>query len=215
MEYAGSPFEIKQLDDAGHIEGFAAAFGNVDHGGDKMLFGSFTKSLGRRGDRPLPMLLHHDHKRPVGVWSEWKERPEGLFVKGRIVTDTRDGAEAHSLARSGALGGISIGYVAQKKSFEAGARVLAEVDLHEASLVTIPMNDLARVSAVKSITRAQDIREMLQAAGVTSARANEAAGLAWKAINQSTDETQADAELAALIQAATARLAKGGRKSWK
>jgi uncharacterized protein len=63
MEYAGSAFEIKQLDDAGRIEGLAAAFGNVDHGGDKMLAGSVTKTLAQRGDRPLPMLLHHDLQR--------------------------------------------------------------------------------------------------------------------------------------------------------
>lgn len=212
MEYAGTPFEIKQLNDAGHIEGLAAAFGNVDHGGDKMLFGSVTKTLSNRGNRPLPMLLHHDHKRPVGVWSEWKERPEGLFVKGRILTDTRDGAEAHSLARSGALSGISIGYQIQKKGYEGSARLLVAVDLHEASLVSIPMNDLARVSAIKSITRAQDIRELLQEAGVPRNRANEAASLAWKAINSQDDEAEADAELARILNASAARIAALGAR---
>ena len=88
MEYAASAFEIKQLNDAGHIEGLAAGYGNVDHGGDMLLFGSLAKTLAQRGNVPLPMLLHHDLKRPIGAWKEWQERPEGLFVKGSLTLET-------------------------------------------------------------------------------------------------------------------------------
>lgn len=207
MKYAGSPFEIKELNDAGHIEGLAAAFGNVDRGGDKMLFGSLTKTLAERGNRPLPMLLHHDQRRPIGAWKEWKETADGLFLKGAVTLATRDGQEAHALARDGALTGISIGYVAQRKSFAGSVRNLEAVDLHEASLVAVPMNDLARVSSIKSITKAQDIRELLQEHGVTRDRANEAAGLAWKAINEGDD---LDAETVAILNASAARIAAIG-----
>ncbi|MGZ2410744.1 hypothetical protein ACUXST_000141 [Sphingomonas sp. F9_3S_D5_B_2] len=209
MEYAGSAFEIKQLDDAGRIEGLAAAFGNIDHGGDKMLFGSVTKTLAERGNRPLPMLLHHDIRRPIGAWKEWNETADGLYVKGSITLQSRDGQEAHALAKDEALTGISIGYVPQRKSFAGGARVLEAVDLHEASLVAVPMNERTRISAVKSITRAQDIRELLQEAGVPRDRANEAAGLAWKAINE-TDEL--DAETVALLKSSAARIAAIGER---
>jgi HK97 family phage prohead protease len=213
MEYAGSRFELKQLDDAGRIEGVAAAFGNIDHGGDKMLAGSVTKTLAARGTRPLPMLLHHDMKRPIGAWKEWSETADGLYVKGSITLGTRDGSEAHALVRDGALTGISIGYVPQRKGYEGNARVLAEVDLHEASLVTVPMNDRARVTAIKSITRVQDIRELLQEAGVPRDRANEAAGLAWKAINDSNDDAEAEAEIRAILKSSAARIAAiGGSK---
>jgi phage head maturation protease len=157
------------------------------------------------------MLLCHDLKRPIGAWKEWQERPEGLFVKGRITLASPTGQEAHALARDGGLTGISIGYTPKTKSFDSGARVLAEVDLFEASLVPVPMNDRTRVSAIKSIHGARDIAEMLQEAGLSSRKAKAAAGAAWKAIDQSEDEEAADAELVALIQNATARLAKGGR----
>lgn len=211
MEFAGSPFSIKTLTESGQIEGLLAGFGNVDHGGDKLLAGSLTKSLAAR-TTPLPMLLHHDLHRPIGSWKEWQERPEGLYVKGNLTLATRDGQEAYALARDGALTGLSIGWVAKQSARDReGVRVIAEADLFEGSLVTVPMNDKTRVASVKAITNARDIAELLQEAGVSSRRARLAAGAAWKSINDQSDEAAAETELAALIKSATARLAKGGR----
>jgi arsenate reductase-like glutaredoxin family protein len=73
------------------------------------------------------------------------------------------------------------------------------------------MNPKTLVTTVKEITSARDIAEMLQGSGLSSRRAKAAAGAAWRAINENSDEAAADAELAALIRNATARLAKGGR----
>lgn len=211
MDYAASPFSIKSLTDSGHIEGLLAGFGNVDHGGDKLLAGSLTKSLAARST-PLPMLLHHDLHRPIGAWKEWQERPDGLYVKGNLTLATRDGQEAHALAKDGALTGLSIGWVAKQATRDReGVRTIAEADLFEGSLVTVPMNDKTRVSSIKSITNARDIAELLQSAGISGRRAKAAAGAAWKSINDHDDEVAADSELAALIQSATARLATGGR----
>jgi len=51
----------------------------------------------------------------------------------------------------------------------------------------------------------------LSTAGVPRDRANEAAGLAWKAINDHSDEAGAEAELAEILMASTNRLyASGG-----
>lgn len=211
MDYAASPFSIKSITDSGHIEGLLAGFGNVDHGGDKLLAGSLTKSLAARST-PLPMLLHHDLHRPIGAWKEWQERPDGLYVKGNLTLATRDGQEAHALAKDGALTGLSIGWVAKQATRDReGIRTIAEADLFEGSLVTVPMNDKTRVSSIKSITNARDIAELLQSAGISGRRAKAAAGAAWKSINDHDDEVAADSELAALIQSATARLATGGR----
>jgi hypothetical protein len=206
MDFAATAFEIKQLDDAGHIEGLAAAFGNVDFGGDKMLFGSVTKSLAARGERPLPMLLCHDMSRPIGAWREWTEKPDGLYVKGKVTLASPDGAAAYALARDGGLTGISVGFQPTSKSYEGSNRVLAAVDLHEASLVPIPMNDLARVTAVKSIGGARDIEALFREGGLSSRRAKFAAGVAWKALNESDDD-EAEAQAAAILNASAARIA--------
>lgn len=211
MEYADSPFEIKSLDDAGHIEGLAAGFGDVDHGGDKILFGAFTKTLAARGNRPLPMLLHHDLKRPIGAWKTWEERSEGLYVKGSLTLTTRDAQEAHALAKDGALTGLSIGWKASGPTrIEGNARVLPDVQLFETSLVTVPMHDRTRIASIKGITGARDIAELLQDSGVSSRKAKVAAGLAWKSITEQSDEAAADEELTAIFNASAARIAAIG-----
>ncbi len=208
MQYAGSPFEIKQLTDSGSIEGLLAGFGDVDHGGDKLLPGCLTKSLAAR-TTPLPMLLHHDMKRPIGAWKEWRDTAEGLFVKGSLTLSTRDAQEAHALAKDGALTGLSIGWRPIKESMDhKGVRTVTEAELHEGSLVAVPMHDRARVTAIKSISSAGDIRELLREAGLSGHKAKAAAGAAWKAIN----ETDADDDEAvrAILNSSAARIAAIG-----
>jgi len=204
MDFATSPFEIKSLSDAGQIEGLLAGFGNVDHGGDKLMPGCLSKSLERRGT-PLPMLLHHDLSRPIGAWKEWQERDDGLYVKGSLTLSTRDAQEAHALAKDGALTGLSIGWAPVKDTRDAkGVRLVAEAELFEGSLVSVPMNDRARVAAVKSVGSARDIAELLQSAGISGRRAKIAAGAAWKAINESHDDGGAEA----VLRDAIARLSR-------
>jgi HK97 family phage prohead protease len=212
MNYAGSPLEIKQLGDSGHIEGLLAGFGDVDHGGDKLLAGCLTKSLASR-TTPLPMLLCHDQRKPIGAWHQWEERPEGLFVKGAIVLDTRDGQEAHALAKSGALTGLSIGWLKGRNppAFERGTRVISEAHLIEGSLVPVPMHERTRITAIKSIAGARDIEDLLHEAGLSGRKAKTAASAAWKAINDNPDDTAELAELAAILSKSTARLSTKGR----
>jgi phage head maturation protease len=158
------------------------------------------------------MLLHHDMKRPIGAWKEWREQSDGLYVSGNMTLATRDAQEAHALAKDGALTGLSIGWEPKQSTRDtAGNRIISEAELFEGSLVTIPMNPKAQVTAIKSITAARDIAELLQDAGLSGRKAKAAAGAAWKAINEQSDEAAAEAELAALIRDASARLAKGGR----
>ena len=210
MKFADTPFEIKTLEKSGHIEGLAAAFGNVDMGGDRLLPGSLTKTLAKRGNAPLPMLLHHDQKRPIGAWKVWEERPEGLYLKGSLTLSTRDAQEAFALAKDGALTGLSIGWLAGRETYDRGVRVLPEIELFEASLVTIPMNEKARVTAVKSITGPRDIEEILHKSGLSNRKAKAAATAAWRAINRQDDEQAANEELTRLLQASAARIAAQG-----
>lgn len=201
------PFEIKTVSDDGQIEGLLADFTLVDHCGDRLLPGCLTKSLAAR-TTPLPMLLHHDLHRPIGAWKEWSEQSTGLFVKGRMTLETRDGHEAHALARDGGLTGLSIGWMPkQATTDDAGARVVSEAVLFEGSLVAVPANDRARVTALKEFTSARDIAEALQDAGMSSRKAKAAAGAAWKFINP--DEAEL-AELEAIVEASVRRLEEGG-----
>ncbi|MBL9066458.1 MAG: HK97 family phage prohead protease [Sphingopyxis sp.] len=208
MDYANSSLNIKSLDDAGRIEGLLSGFDNQDRHGDIVRRGAFTKTLAERST-PLPMLLHHDRHRPIGAWKEWSETSAGLYVKGSLALAVADAQEAYALAKAGALTGLSIGYLPKeaKQNRQTGGQDLLAIDLIEGSLVAVPSNPLTHVSVVKSIVGPRDIAEILQDAGLSSRKAKAAAGAAWKAINQSDDDEQADAALAAILTAATARLA--------
>lgn len=210
MDFAASPFEIKSLSEGGTIEGLLAGFDNVDSHGDRISPSAFKRTLSERGNRPLPMLLYHDQKRPIGAWKEWHETPAGLYVKGSLTLSTRDAQEAYALAKEGALTALSIGFgtKAAHRDQRTGDRHLLDVDLFEGSLVTVGSNPKTRVSAVKSIAGAADIAELLRDAGISGRKAKAAAGYAWKAIN----ENEADDENAvrAILTASAARIAAIG-----
>lgn len=173
-------FEVKNLDEAGYIEGVAAAYGNVDFGGDRIIPGAASKSL--LGVKALPMLLYHDQKRPVGKWGKFDDTPEGLIVEGKISTKTRDGGEAYELVKDGALSGLSVGYKTLRKRMDAKVRELLEIGVHEVSLVTIGMNALTGVTGVKSILgeggmpTLPEFEDFLREAGFSKSQATAIAG---------------------------------------
>jgi HK97 family phage prohead protease len=132
------------------VSGYASLFGRVDQGGDVVQAGAYAaslKALGAAGRR-VKMLWQHDPSQPIGVWDEVREDAQGLFVKGRILTEVAQGREAAALLAAGAIDGLSIGYRTVKAvRDEKGRRRLDELDLWEVSLVTFPMLPEARVAA--------------------------------------------------------------------
>lgn len=183
MQRSSFAWEVKGIDEAGHIEGLAAGYGNVDFGGDRILPGAFTKSVaGRSG---VPMLLFHDQHRPVGKWSEFKETDDGLIAKGKISTKTRDGGEAYELVKDGALSALSIGYDAITKRMAGKVRELVELGLHEVSLVSIGMNPKAQITGVKEM---EDLRNRLAAGDRLTEREWE--GLLKDSFNLSNSEAE-------------------------
>lgn len=215
METAASQFEIKQLSETGEIAGLLAGFNNVDRQGDVISSQAFSRTLAERGDRPLPMLLHHDQERPIGAWRKFNETPEGLYAEGELILSTRDAAEAHALAKAGALTGLSIGYVAKSAKVDprTGERALLDLDLVEGSLVAVPSNPKTCVSSVKSITCAKDIADLLKGSGISGRQAKAAAGAAWHHLSTKNSEDSLDPEVEALLRNTTARIrANGVRK---
>lgn len=204
MKTADFPFSIKSLDDAGSIEGVLAGFGDADLGGDRLLPGCLSKSLASRSG-PLPMLLCHDLSRPIGAWREWEERDSCLHVRGRMTLACRDAQEAHALARDGGLTGLSIGWMPRKATIgDDGTRLVAEAELFEGSLVPVPMNPRARVTALKDFTSPRDIAEALQEAGMTSRKAKLIGGAGWKLINPDAEALE---EIERLFDEHSAKLA--------
>lgn len=196
----------KAVQEDGRISGLAAAYGNVDDGGDMIISGALTKSLASMS--AIPMLLYHDQRQPVGVWDAFKETAKGLEVSGRFSLGTANGREAHALTKDGALSGLSIGYRAVKERFEGAVRRLEQVKLFEVSLVAIPMNSKARITSVKElidggqIPTVRQFEEFLRDAGGFSRTL--AAAIAGKAAQHLQGEPDGEADPLAAFWAAMA-----------
>lgn len=163
--------EFKDIDENFFMfEGLAATFGNVDQGNDRILKGAFKKSLQEihKKAKPtkntdhkklFPVLLQHDHRKPIGIFIEAKETDEGLYVKGILPRDdTFVSGQVIPQVKLGSLSDMSIGYMVNEAKFvDGGVRELEELTLFETSLVTIPMNDQAVVTGFKSVPPYQDL----------------------------------------------------------
>jgi HK97 family phage prohead protease len=112
--------------------------------------GAFAISLKRGGLSRVRMLYQHFAHEPIGVWEEMREDSRGLYVRGRLVTDTQRGRECLALLGEGALNGLSIGFrtVRAKRDAKTGLRHLLEIELWEISVVTFPLLAQSQVTAV-------------------------------------------------------------------
>ena len=199
--------EIKHLalewkaDEAGQIEGYGSVFDVVDQGGDIVSQGAFTKSL--QSGRKVKMLMQHDASDVIGVWDELAEDGNGLRVKGRILRQVSKGAEAYELVKAGALDGLSIGYRTIKSMDRGGRRVIMQADLWEVSLVTFPMNEMARIDAVKAAELSErDLERVLtRDAGLSRTVAQKLMAGGYDAIKAMRDAGDGADELAQLLKA--------------
>ena len=155
MKYLNRPLEIKAVNQDGLFSGYASVFEEIDSYRDIVKRGAFEKTLAdtESKGRAVPILWQHDASKPIGVYTSLKEDERGLYVEGQLNMDVQQAREALSLLRQKALSGISIGYnsVRYDTDVKSGVRRLYELKLYEASLVTFPACDGARVTDVKTI----------------------------------------------------------------
>ncbi|MGA1806499.1 HK97 family phage prohead protease [Sphingobium sp. WW5] len=136
--------------------GYGAVFSNIDSYDDIIAPGAFAASIAEHkaaGTMPVMLWNHDAMAMPIGVWTGLEEDDHGLKMSGRFL-DTVAGRDAYTIAKAGAVTGLSIGYFVTASEIEKrdgkAVRVITEVKLIEVSLVTFPANDLARVDDVKS-----------------------------------------------------------------
>lgn len=153
--YKSFPFELKQVDENGIFEGYAAVFGNVDSWGDILEQGAFTKTLSKRANR-IKICYQHNPMQPIGVPLELREDTKGLYIKGKI-SQTTLGKDVLQLMRDGVITELSIGYNTIKYEMDGPYRRLKEVELWEISPVTWAANELALITSVKTATSFADL----------------------------------------------------------
>lgn len=155
--------EQKKLTESGQFEGYGSVFGVKDSYGEMVAPGAFKESLAEhRKAGTLPALLwQHKADEPVGHYVEMFEDDRGLFVKGQLELDIQEGRKAHSLLKSGAISGLSIGFIPRKWEWDEDQeiRTLTEIDLWEVSLVTFPANSESRVAGTKAFERISSLAD--------------------------------------------------------
>jgi len=142
------------------FEGYASLFGITDGARDVIAPGAFAKSLRNTGVVRVRMLYQHFAHEPIGVWENIREDARGLYVRGRLVTDTSRGRDVRALLADGALDGLSIGFKtkAARRDPLTRTRVLTEVELWEISIVTFPLLKGSQVTAIGKSALANLIR---------------------------------------------------------
>jgi uncharacterized protein len=115
--------------------GYAAIFDTPDRGGDIVRKGAFA----RAASAGIPLLWQHDQSRRIGYVESLSEDERGL----RVIAQMDEGEDA---VHAGS--GLSFGY--RVRGARRGAyRELNDLDLIEVSVVTNPMQPLARVLAIE------------------------------------------------------------------
>jgi HK97 family phage prohead protease len=176
FEVKSFSFEIKASEGLkdGEFEGYGAAFNNLDSTGDIIMPGAFKDTLTEFLKTGV-IAWQHSWRDPIGKPMECHEDEKGLFLKGKISETTR-GKDALTLLRDKVVQKMSIGYrTLDSEWFDSldklaafasahgmrlkledlegvfgGVRVLKSIKLYEVSLVTVPANDQADITAVKN-----------------------------------------------------------------
>jgi uncharacterized protein len=174
------PFEVKAVDSKDRtLEGYAAAFMNVDSWGDRLMPGCFAKTIQENAGR-IKVCWQHDSWDLIGKPLELKEDEIGLFTRSHI-SRTQRGDEALVLAADGVITEMSIGYRLVPDKFATndwGGYDIYELKLMEYSLVTWAANPLARITGVKS----GDVAQLIRATDPDDPAATRAAVIAIKAL---------------------------------
>lgn len=148
-------------DAAGEFTALASVFGNVDHVGDRMVKGAFSKSLERwraKGD-PIPIVLAHqwdDVMAFIGKADPAKvvETDRGLEVTGQLDLSDQVGRKVYRLFKDRLLKAFSFGYTVPEggEQTKDGVNEISEVELIEIGPCLKGANPEAQLQAVKAVT---------------------------------------------------------------
>lgn len=187
--------------EAGEITGIAWPFGAPDQVGDTIVKGAFDAPAS------LPMFHEHNPGETIGLWSEIKETAEGLVCKGRLaIHDVPRAREVADQIRSGALGGLSIGFVAKSAQRHTKGRTIRALSLREISVVKTPCNEGATVLSLKSApTIATGEHSLMELEAQAPAQAEAPAAAAAAAL-----DTKAFDAMKARLDALEAKAARPG-----
>jgi HK97 family phage major capsid protein/HK97 family phage prohead protease len=121
--------------------------------------GDVVEPLGITYKNPLPLLLYHDAKKPVGQVRFATPTADGLAFTASLPTVDDPGPlrdrieEAWQSLKAGLLAGVSIGFRSIEEAFnkETGGFRFLKTEVLELSLVAIPANADATIHTIKAL----------------------------------------------------------------
>lgn len=194
----------------GVVKGYASTFGGEpDSYGDIVAPGAFAASLAKHrsnGTQPA-MLWSHNRDQPIGSWKSMVEDQHGLLAEGVLNLRTTAGRDAWEHLKAGDADAFSIGYripLGGEEVLSNGTALLKQIDLVEVSVVVIPANRSARVTALKTINSKSELVDILRDVGLSRTAAQRVAAGGYPALAGGDHEKAID--LLAQIDAATAKI---------
>lgn len=152
MNRAYAVLDVKSVDEEKRIVRGIASTPTPDRMEDTV------QPLGAKFQLPMPLLLHHDSRLPVGHVELAKPTKDGIPFEAKIEQLDEEGTlkdrldEAWQSVKLKLIRGVSIGFRALKwEIMKDGGYNFTEWEWLELSLVTIPANQEATITQIKSI----------------------------------------------------------------
>lgn len=151
---------FKANETAGEFEAIVSVFGNVDHGGDRVVKGAFTKSLAAweaSGD-PIPVLWNHDRANPlahIGKVTKAEEVDDGLKITAALDVHKPFAKQVYDLLAERRVKEFSFAYEIVDAEQTKDAFELKELNVIEVGPTLQGMNPATQLLAVKSYTKAE------------------------------------------------------------
>jgi len=154
IQRAYSALTCKSADDSKRIIRGIATTPSPDRMSD------IVESMGLRFKNPMPLLLQHDHSSPVGLVRFQPATKKGIEFEAQLPFIVEPGVlqnrveEAWQSVKYGLIPAVSIGF--RPTAYEplpSGGLRFTEGEVIELSLVTIPANADALITAVKRYDR--------------------------------------------------------------
>jgi HK97 family phage prohead protease len=122
-------------------------------------YGDTVDPMGAKFATPMPLLWQHDHRQPVGTMTLASPSKKGINFEAELPIIKEAGRlkervdEAIQSMKYGLVNAVSIGFQIMEDGYELlenGGLAIKKWEWLELSLVTIPANSEAVISAVKS-----------------------------------------------------------------
>jgi len=161
MDRAYSILAAKEFDETKNAEGRdVVSIKGIASTPQTDRYGDIVEPMGARYATPMPLLWQHNHQAPVGRMTLAKPQKNGIpfeaeipIVKESGLLQDRVNEAIHSL-RYELVNAVSIGFTIDEDGYELlddGGLRINSWEWLELSLVTIPANSQAVISAVKRL----------------------------------------------------------------